>query len=144
RLEIHQLGVLVVGVGDDDDLVAGVHEPGSGTVETAVARAGRAGDGVGLEAVAIVDIDHRHLLVLEDVGLCHQPWVDGDRTDVVEVGVGDGGPVDLGLHHAASHQTVTPRLSMSRARPSRAAMSRRSSPLSTAGTVRSLASTTAA
>src|SRR5207248_11763202 len=87
---------------------------------------------------------HRHLLVLEDVALGHQPRVDGDRTDVVEVGVGDGGPVDLGLHHAASHQTVTPRLSMSRARPSRAAMSRRSSPLSTAGTVRSLASTTAA
>ena len=57
RLRSLELGVLVVGVGDDDDLVAGMHEPGGGAVEADLARAAR--DGVGLEAGAVVDVERR-------------------------------------------------------------------------------------
>ena len=47
--------------------------------------------------------EHVHLLVLTDVGQLHQAGVEGDRADVVEIGTGDGRPVDLRLHHDPSH-----------------------------------------
>ncbi len=62
-----------------------------------------AGDRVGLKARAVVDVDHVNLLVLEDVGGLQQVGVDRDRPDVVQVAVGDRGPVDLGLEHHALH-----------------------------------------
>ena len=43
------------------------------------------GDRVGLEARAVVDVEHVDLLVLEDVGGLQQIGVDGDRSDVVQV-----------------------------------------------------------
>ena len=83
-------------------LSPGMHEPGGGAVEDHVA--GTAGDDVGLEARAVVDVEHVHLLVLADVGELHQAGVERDRPDVVEIGTGDGGPVDLRLHHDPLHQ----------------------------------------
>ena len=55
------------------------------------------------EALAVGDVPDVHLLVLAQVGRVEQVLVDGDRPDVVEVGLGHGGPVDLGLHHGAQH-----------------------------------------
>src|SRR4029077_7941980 len=63
-----------------------------------------AAEDVGLEARAVVDVEHVHLLVLTDVGELHQAGVEGDRTDVVEIGTRDGGTVDLRLHHDPLHQ----------------------------------------
>ena len=60
-----------------------------------VARAALAGDRVGLEAGAVVDVHDVDLLVLEDVGGLQQVRVDRDRPDVVQVAVGDRRPVDL-------------------------------------------------
>src|SRR5688500_10620040 len=141
-LEGVELSVVVVGIADDDDAVAGVHEAGGGSIEADVA--GAAGDDVGLEPSAVVDVDDSDLLPLEEVRGLHQLGVDRDGADVIEVGVGDRRRIDLVLHHAAAHQTVTPRLSMRRAGPRRAAASRRSSPCSTSGTERSDAETTSA
>ena len=59
---------VVAPVGDDDDRVAAVDEPGGGPVDLHRARAALAGDRVGLEAGPVVDVDHGHLLELEDVG----------------------------------------------------------------------------
>src|SRR5581483_855284 len=118
-----QLGLLVVGVGDDDYLVARLHETGGGAVEAHLA--GAALDGIGLEPVAVVDVEHGDLLVLPDVGQVHEPAVERDRSDVLQVGVGHGGPVDLRLEHATAHYLATPWLSISRVRPTRAAISRR-------------------
>ena len=69
-----------------------------------LARAALAGDRVGLEAGAVVDVDDVHLLVLEDVGGLEQVRVDRDRADVVQVAVGDRRPVDLRLEHHALHR----------------------------------------
>ena len=51
-----ELGLVVVGVRDDDHAVAGLHEPGRGAVEDHVA--GSARHRVRLEAGAVVDVEH--------------------------------------------------------------------------------------
>ncbi len=162
-LEAHQLRRLVVGVGDDDHLVPPVHEPGRGAVETHLA--GTAEDGVGLEPRAVVDVEHGDLFVLEDVGERHELGIEADGSDVVEVGVGHRGPMDLGLHHAPPHPQRSspvcastrpcpsptsngarqaPSLSMSRIAPTCAATSRRTSPSTCAGHCKVSGSTTTA
>ena len=52
-----------------------------------------------------------HLLVLEDLGGLEQLAADGDAALVVEVGVGDGGPVDLRLEkmHTMRHGSLQSR-----------------------------------
>ena len=83
--------------------VAAVDEPGGGAVDLHLARAALAGDRVGLEAGAVVDVDDVDLLVLADVGGLEQVGVDRDRADVVQVAVGHRRAVDLGLQHRALH-----------------------------------------
>jgi hypothetical protein len=66
---------LVVGVGDDDDLVA--RRTSRAAAPLRQTWPGSADDGVGLEAGAVVDVEDGHLLVLQDVGQGHQLGVDG-------------------------------------------------------------------
>ena len=125
RLELPGLGGLHLAVADQDHDVAGVHQPGRGAVDAEHAAAALAGDRVGLQPGAVGDVDDVHELAGQQVGGVEQVLVDGDRADVVQVGLGDGGPVDLALHHGAEHQRVLPivrgRLSMRRVVPTRAA-----------------------
>ena len=95
RLVALQLGLVVLAVGDHDDRVAPMHQAGGGAVDLDLSRAPHAGDRVGLKARAVVDVDHMHLLVLEDVGGLQQVRVDRDRPDIVQVAIGDRRPVDL-------------------------------------------------
>ena len=97
------LGLFEVAEGGQDHDVARGHEVGRGTVDADHTRARRADEGVGAEAVAVADVPDVDLLVLEDAGGLHQIGVDGDRTLVVEVGLGDGGTVDLAQEHASAH-----------------------------------------
>src|SRR4051812_49580214 len=62
RVALH-LGGVVLRVGDDDDRVAAVHEARGRAVDLHLARAAPAGDRVGLEAGAVVDVDDMYLLV---------------------------------------------------------------------------------
>jgi hypothetical protein len=101
-----QLRVVVVPVADDDHPVATMDQMSGGTVETDLTGARRAFDDVGLETSTVVDVDDGDLLELEQIGLPHQVSVDGDRADVVQVRVGDGGAVDLRLHHATTHDVL--------------------------------------
>src|SRR5256714_789748 len=159
--EALEFGGLVVGVGDDDHPVAGVHEAGGGSVEGHLARP--AHDGVGLEPGAVVDVEDGDLLPLQDVGQRHELGVEGDRADVVEVGPGHLRPVDLRLHHRAAHRpspvgaTVTPAsttaprastrmvmLSIRRTSPTRAATATSTSPSSTSSGANVSAATTSA
>src|SRR5439155_4258422 len=87
------------------DLVARVHEAGGRTVQDDVT--GTTRDHVGLEPRAVVDVEDVHLFVLADVGELHQAGVERDRADVIEVGTGDGRPVDLRLHHDPLHQRAS-------------------------------------
>src|SRR5437763_4871156 len=63
-LEAVELGVLVIGVGDDDDLVARVHEPRRSTVQLHLA--GLTEDGGRREAGGGGDVGQRDLLPLGD------------------------------------------------------------------------------
>src|SRR5581483_8699054 len=114
-------------------------EPGGRAVDADLARAAAAGDRVGLEAGAVVDVDDVHLLVLEDVGGLQQVGIDGDRAHVVQVAVGHRRTVDLGLEHHALHVSLafpvgvglsagafapSTTLSISRTSPTRAATAR--------------------
>ena len=101
-------------------------------------RARLALDRVGDEARpvgAVPDVDE---LVREDVGLLEQVGVDGDAADVVDVAAGHGRAVDLRLEHLPLHGRVSSllvrfpaagrsmtTLSISRARPTRAATASR-------------------
>src|SRR4029079_9987206 len=63
-------------------------------------------DDVGLQSSAVGDVDDLHLLARTQVGDLHQLLVDRDRADVVEVGLRDGGAMDLVLHHRAEHSVL--------------------------------------
>src|SRR6202521_2748338 len=61
------------------------------------------GDGVRLQARAIIDVDHLHFFVGIDVGGLQQIGIDGDAANIVQVGLGDGGTVNLAFAHSALH-----------------------------------------
>ena len=61
------------------------------------------GDDVRLEPRAVVDVDDGHLLAGQQIGRLHEVLVDGDGAHVVEIGLGDRGPVNLRLQHGAEH-----------------------------------------
>ena len=103
RLVLAGLGVLHLRVGDEDDAVTGMHEAGSGAVDADDAGATLAGDRVGLEPGAVVDVDDVHELAGQQVGGVEQVLVDGHRADVVQVGLRHRGAMDLRLHHRAEH-----------------------------------------
>ena len=52
---------------------------------------------------AIVDIDDIHLLTRQHAGGIHQVPVDGQRPDIVQVGLRHGGAMDLGLEYLYQH-----------------------------------------
>src|SRR5256885_12514693 len=118
--------------------MARLHEARGSPVEDDVTRS--AFHRVGLEARAIVDVQHRDLLELTDVGEHHELAAQRDGADVVEVRAGDGGAVDLRLHHHAVHArlprsadasvpcTESVTLSMRRVFPTRAATASSTSP----------------
>ena len=84
-----------------------MHEAGGGAVDADDARAALAGDRVRLQAGAVVDVDDVDELAGQQVGGVEQVLVDGDRADVVQVGLRHRGAVDLGLHHRAHHGQST-------------------------------------
>jgi hypothetical protein len=90
-------------IGDDDDCVALLHQPGRGAVDGNIARAPRGLDGIGGEAPAGVDIEHVHLLMRQDAGGVEQVAVDGDRALVVHIGARHRRPVELGFQHGEQH-----------------------------------------
>lgn len=101
RVIILQFLVAVLRVGDDDHQVAGVYQARGRPVYSDDAGAAFAGDRVGGQAVAVVDIDDVDLLTLEDICGFHQVRVDGARADIVQVRLGDRGAMNLGFQHGA-------------------------------------------
>src|SRR5690606_28474074 len=98
------LGLGELGVGDDDDQVAGRDQAGGGPVDADDAAAALPGQHVGDQAVAVVDVHHVDLLAVDQVGRVHQVGVDGDRADVVQIRLRDRGAVDLAVEHGAQHR----------------------------------------
>src|SRR5690606_34616274 len=61
---------------------------------------------IGDETLATVDVPGVDLLVLADARGIQQHAVDRDRTLVVQLGVGHGGAMDLGLEHVQVHDVL--------------------------------------
>ena len=59
------------------------------------------GDHIRDQSRAVVDVDDGHLLTFEQIGRSHQVGVHGHRSDVVQIGLSDGGAVDLRLQHGS-------------------------------------------
>ena len=97
RAEAARILFRVVGVGQDEDDVAGMDQAGGGAVDAAFAAAACAGEGVGGEPVAVIDVQDVDLLVLDDVGGFQELRVEGDAAHIVEVSFGDRHSVNLAL-----------------------------------------------
>src|SRR5699024_393498 len=91
-------GLVDLHVPDDDHQITGADQTRGRTVDTDDPTATFTDQCIGHEAVAVVDVDDVYLFAVDDVGGLHQICVDGDRTDVVQVGLCDGGAVDLAVH----------------------------------------------
>jgi hypothetical protein len=94
----------VEAVGDDDHPIAALHKSRGSSVCLDRARAGRTFDHVGLEPVAVVDVEHVDQLVWKQVCRLHQLHVDRDAAGVVQVAIGHGRAVNLGLEHLSLHR----------------------------------------
>ena len=53
-----------------------------------------------------IDLLSFDLLALQQIGGVHQIGIDGDRPDVVQIGLSDGRPMDLRRHHGAKHAVI--------------------------------------
>ena len=54
----------------------------------------------------LVDVDDVDQLAGQQIGRVEEIGVDGHGSDVVQVGLGDRGAVDLGLEHGAQHEAL--------------------------------------
>ncbi len=106
RFEIGQLGLAVVGVGADDQAVTDTGLVSSGTVDRDDLRTFLAADGVGGEALAIVDVVDLDLFVFTDAGQVQPLAVDGAGTFIIEHRVSYLGAVQFGLEHDGVHGGV--------------------------------------
>src|SRR5690606_22896780 len=139
------VGVAEHPVGDDDDEVAGVDVVGGGAVDLHLAAAALAGDDVGGEPRAVGDVDDVDLLAGQQVRGVEEVGVHGEGADVVQVGGGHGGTVDLADEHRPvqragrrhrqwSSRRWTVVLSMSRVPPTQAATASSAAPPWSGGT----------
>src|SRR5258706_5556526 len=110
-----------------------MYQVGGGAVDADHAGSAGAGDRIRLQPGPVGDVDDRHLLAGEQVGGVHQVLVDSHGSDIMQIGLGDRGAVDLRLEHRADHGSSTAVLSMSRVAPTQAAVSSRAVPCSGAG-----------
>ena len=99
RLVRASLGVLHGSVRNQDHQITRVNEMRCSAIDSDHPGAALAGDRVGHQPSAVVDIDNGHLFALEQIRGVHQVRIDGHRTDVVQVGLGDRSAVDFRLQH---------------------------------------------
>lgn len=103
RVIILQLVLAEDAVADDDDQITRADQARSRAVDADDSGATVTSDGIGGQAIAIVDVNNVDLFAFKNVGGFHQIGVDGARANVVQVSLRDGGSVDLGFQHGAQH-----------------------------------------
>ena len=103
RRVLGQFDLVIHGEGGDDEDVAGGGPARGGAVDGNDPRSPLGADGVGGEALAVIDVPDVDLLVLADIGGVEQIFVDGAGTLVVQFGMGRGDPVKLGFQHRSLH-----------------------------------------
>src|SRR5699024_5010048 len=100
------LGIRGLEVAHDDDQITRIDQVGGGTIDADAAGSGITGDHIGLNPGAVGDVHDGDLLTLDEASGADQVGVDGDGTDIVEVGLGDGGAVNLATEDGAQHVGV--------------------------------------
>src|SRR5690606_25601407 len=105
-LEAGQLGFAVMGIGADDQAMANAGLVRGGAVDRDDLRAFLAADGVGGEALAVVDVVDLNLFVLTNAGQVQPVAVDGAGAFVIQHRVGHLGAVQFGLEHDGVHGGV--------------------------------------
>jgi hypothetical protein len=96
--EVAKLFVIVKNaIADDNDLIANCSFAGSRTVQANNARAGRTLDKISLEALAVIDVNDRNLLIGQEIGRSHKLGIERKRALVIEICLRDSRPVDLGF-----------------------------------------------
>ena len=92
-----------LGVGHNNNYVAGLGLAGCSAVEADDAAAGLAGNGVCVESFTIVVIDNPHALPFEYACGSEQIGIDGDASDIVEICLRHLDAVNLGGKHFNKH-----------------------------------------
>ena len=95
RFEFTSLFGSHCGIAHYDHDVAGLHKAGGGAVEAYHSRAARTGDGVGVEACAVIVVDNIHSLARQDSGSVEKVFIDGYAAYIVEPRLSDGDAVDF-------------------------------------------------
>src|SRR5689334_25198077 len=93
-----------MGVSADDHAIANLGLVRGGTVDRDHARTFFTPDGVGGEALAVVDVVDLDLFVLADAGQVQPFTIDGAGAFVIEYSVGDFGAMQLGFEHDGVHE----------------------------------------
>jgi len=92
-----------VSIGNDDDNITHLHTPRSRAIEANDPTAPLAADGVGLETLAVVVVDDLHFLPFHHIGGVQQIFINGDTTDVVQIGLRDPDAVYFAFKNFDEH-----------------------------------------
>ena len=98
-----QLPFLVLGKAADDDEIPRIDQMRRRTVDADRTSARFTRNRIRDQAVAVVDIEDVNLLVFDDVGGPHQVGVDGHASLVMQLRIGDGRSMNLGLEQSSLH-----------------------------------------
>ena len=83
--------------------VALLHQARRCAVQAHHTAAALAGNGVGFKALAIVVVDDGDFFVNANTGGIQQILVNGDAADIIQIGFGNGGAVNLAAEHGTEH-----------------------------------------
>src|SRR5512146_1491533 len=110
RNEIRHLARLQPGFSHDDDLVATVKMPRRWTVQADVAPARFAFDYVCLPEDAVREIGDVHILKWANATSLKQLPINRDRSNVVQIGLSNGGLMNLGHADSDEQSNSSPRI----------------------------------
>ena len=87
----------------DDHFVARTSAASGSAVETNDTAAGFTGNGICRKSLAVVDVDDVDFFFFSNAACLQKIAVDGNRSDVVEFGLRDGGAMNFRLEHLNLH-----------------------------------------
>ena len=96
----------VLGIAADDDQIADMDQSRRGTVETDHSGAPFAGDRIGRQAVAVIDVVDVDLFPFHDVGRFHQQRIDRDAAFIVQTCVRHRRSMDFRFEQYAFHESL--------------------------------------
>src|SRR5690554_1568509 len=77
------------GIAHDDDHITLLYLAGGSSVQAYRPRPALAPDDIGLETLAVIVVDHSHLLMYEHLGRIDQIFINRNASFIVKIGVGN-------------------------------------------------------